>query len=140
MKKLSRKKFLSLSALVTAAAVLPLESSARPKTKKNYLVHHIFYWLKNPDSAEDRNKLIEGLEKLCTIRSVKIYQVGQPETFKKDAPDKSYHLSLLTIFEGKEGLESFHKDPIHDAFVKEYKGLWDKKLGFDSIHHDLVQS
>jgi hypothetical protein len=57
MKKQNRRKFITLSALLGtgfSALAIPL---LREKTKKQ-VVHHVFFWLKNPGSKEDLNKLL----------------------------------------------------------------------------------
>jgi hypothetical protein len=32
--------------------------------EKNLFIHHVFFWLANPQSATDRDQLITGLRKL----------------------------------------------------------------------------
>jgi hypothetical protein len=58
MKQITRGSFLSTSITLTAGTVamaLPLNND----TEKKQFVHHFFFWLKNQDSLEDRNKLVE---------------------------------------------------------------------------------
>ena len=40
---------------------------------QDLFVHHVYFWLENPDSVADREALLEGLNKLAkvpTIRSI----------------------------------------------------------------------
>ena len=69
----SRRKFLTTTATLAMASTVPALS--KPKNNKKSLVHHVYFWLKNPTSKEDLNKLIEGissLKKIETLRMVKI--------------------------------------------------------------------
>ncbi|MEX2231428.1 MAG: Dabb family protein, partial [Cyclobacteriaceae bacterium] len=45
---------------------------------KKQLAHHVFFWLKNPDSTEDLNKLLAGLKTLERIESVRRIHIGIP--------------------------------------------------------------
>ena len=58
---------------IAAAAAGAASSAGAATPVNNYpkLVHHVFFWLKNPNSKEDLNKLIEGLQTLRKIESVK---------------------------------------------------------------------
>lgn len=135
--KLSRRNFLSSSALATVSATiatgLPFASSAQTPEKESY-VHHVVYWMNNPDSQEDLDKLVAGLKKLCTVKVIKFWQVGKPVVVDKNVMEKSYAVSLLMIFDKKSDLDVYHADPIHEEFVKECKHLWGKKIGFGSVN------
>jgi len=134
----SRRKFIQQASLAAVAstfiAAIPSQLKAAVKENENKLiVRTIYYWMKNPDKPEDKQKLIDGLKELCTIKHIKQSYIGVPETFKAEVVEKSFALSLVTVFDSKEDIEKYHKDPIHEKFVKECKPLWDKKVGYDSI-------
>ncbi|MEY3188546.1 MAG: hypothetical protein RIT41_1081, partial [Bacteroidota bacterium] len=38
---------------------------------QNIFVHHVLFYLKNPTSVADKNKLLEGLQKLATIECIR---------------------------------------------------------------------
>src|SRR5690606_21469611 len=60
MEKQTRRAFVASALAVgatTTAAAIPFKMEKKPQ-----LAHHVFFWLKNPDSKEDLNKLIEGLK------------------------------------------------------------------------------
>jgi hypothetical protein len=38
---------------------------------KRYLIHHVFFWLKDPGSPDDRERLIMGLDCLRPIDAVR---------------------------------------------------------------------
>jgi len=68
MKKTNRRKFILTSAAAGAAATL----NAMPfKRKDKQIAHHVFFWLKNPGSVEDRDKLVAGVKSLSKIELIK---------------------------------------------------------------------
>ena len=102
------------------------------KTKK--LVHHVLFWLKNPDSKEDVLKLIEGIETLRNIESVRAAYIGTPAATEKRAViDDSYSVSELLIFDDLEGQEIYQVHPIHKKFIENYSYLWEKVVVYDAV-------
>jgi len=96
-------------------------------------VHHVFFWLKNPDSQEDLQKLIEGLRKLTKVKTLKMYHLGRPADTNRDVIDTSYSVSWLNIFDSKEDEEKYQTDPLHLKFIEECSPLWKKVVVYDSI-------
>jgi hypothetical protein len=130
MKKHSRRTFLASSAVLTlgTATALPM------KTDSTYLAHHVFFWLKNPDSKEDRAKLIEGLRTLSKIETVRSLHIGVPaETEKRPVVDSSYSVSELIFFDDLAGQSTYQDHPVHQAFVKSCSPLWNKVIVYDSV-------
>jgi hypothetical protein len=129
MPKISRRKF------VAAATLLPLAASATtmnaPKDKPK-LVHHVFFWLKNPSSTADRDKLLAGVKSLKKIETIKMLHVGVPaSTEKRDVVDNSYHVSELMFFDNVEDQKIYQDHPIHQQFIKEHSMLWEKVVVYD---------
>ena len=52
-------------AALGAAAMASGSAVAAPAGGK--IVHHVFFWLKNPESAADRDQLVAGLRKLAAV-------------------------------------------------------------------------
>ena len=92
----TRRKF------IAGAAAMVIGSTAygqKEKKGNNPLVHHVFFWLKNPESKEDLAKLIEGVNSLKKIKSLKLVKIGVPAlTEKRDVIDNSYNLSLFHLY------------------------------------------
>ena len=136
MKNQTRRKFILSSAMLTAGVIT---ASAIPtmtmETKdKKQLAHHVFFWLKNPDSKEDLNKLIEGLKTLKKIETIRKLHIGVPaSTEKRDVVDNSYQASELMIFDDVEGQNVYQVHPIHKKFIEDCSHLWSKVLVYDSI-------
>lgn len=142
MKKTSRRSFIVSSAIGGTAAAASLgtlhaSDSVRAKDAKDALpklLHHVFFWLKNPESTEDRDKLIAGIKKLGAIESVRAIHVGVPaSTEKRDVVESSYHVSELLGFDDVEGQNVYQVHPAHQEFIKECSHLWEKVLVYDVV-------
>jgi hypothetical protein len=102
-------------------------------TAKNMFIHHVYFWLKNPSSESDRQKLIEGLQKLSKVKTIKSFHIGKPAATNRDVIDTSYSISWMLMFEDSAAQESYQVDPIHLNFVETCKDLWQKVVVYDSV-------
>jgi hypothetical protein len=128
----TRRKFLTTTATLAMAASVPALSKS--KNDKKSLVHHVYFWLKNPTSKEDLNKLIEGISLLKKIETLRMVKIGVPAaTTKRDVIDDSYSISLLTVFDDIKGHDTYQDHPIHTKFVETYSPLWNKVVVYDSM-------
>ena len=134
MEKSNRRKFIGTA---TALAVGTAAASAMPviDTQKKYpMVHHVFFWLKNPDSKEDRDKLIAGIKKLAKIETVGELRVGIPAgTEQRGVVDNSWSVSELIFFSDLKGEATYQTHPLHVEFVKNCSPLWEKVTVYDAI-------
>lgn len=131
MKKLTRRSFLTSTSLAAAAVTLPVPTEMA-KSKKNIFIHHVYFWLKNPGSETDRAKLMEGLDMLSAVPTIKMCHIGTPADTNRGVIDRSYALSWLCFFKNKEEEEVYQKHPIHLKFVEQYSHLWEKVIVYDS--------
>lgn len=132
MKLTSRRNFISFAAL--SCTSLTLFAFDQKKNNKSKILHHVFFWLKNPDSKEDLNKLLEGARKLKKINTVKKIHIGIPaETPPRAIIDSSYNVSLLLIFDDISGQNIYQDHPLHQEFIKECSQLWERIIVYDSI-------
>jgi hypothetical protein len=99
------------------------------------LVHHVLFWLKNPDSTEDREKLLKGLSSLKTIEQVRLITIGTPASTDRPVIDRSYSFSLLILFDSMEQHDEYQVHPVHKNFIKEYAQLWAKVVIYDAEAH-----
>ena len=96
------------------------------------IIHHVFFWLKDPSAAENRKKLMEGLSTLEDIKTVRKLLIGIPAaTENRTVVDSSYHVSELLIFDDLEGQKTYQDDPIHKKFVENCSALWEKVVVYD---------
>jgi hypothetical protein len=133
MNKQNRRTFVATAAALGASAAASALPTMEKKNKKQ-VVHHVFFWLKNPDSKEDRQKLIDGLRTLEKIETIKKLHIGIPaSTEKRDVVDNSYHVSELMFFDDVEGQNVYQVHALHKKFIEQCSHLWDKVLVYDSI-------
>jgi hypothetical protein len=102
-------------------------------TANNMFIHHVYFWLKNPTNTDDRQRLIEGLQKLSKVKTIKMFHIGKPADTNREVIDSSYAISWMLIFENKAAQDSYQVDPIHLDFVKQCQHLWSKVVVYDSV-------
>jgi hypothetical protein len=133
MKKSTRRNFLATAAMMGAAgsiSAMPYRSGSAIEP----VVHHVFFWLKNPDSKEDRAKLIEGVKGLSKIETVKEIHVGVlADTEKRAVVDASWQVSELIFFHDLAGQATYQNHQVHLDFVKNYSALWQKVVVYDMM-------
>jgi len=100
---------------------------------KGIFIHHVYFWLKNANSKEDRTQLIEGLKKLSKVKTIKQFHIGQPAATNRDVIERSYTLSWFLVFDNADDQESYQVDPIHLKFVEECSHLWSRVVVHDSV-------
>ena len=97
------------------------------------IVHHVFFWLKNPDSAEDRATLIEGVRGLAEIPSVRAVHVGVPaSTEARGVVDHSWSVSEILYFDDLDGQAAYQSHPLHVAFAEMITPLVDRVVVYDA--------
>jgi hypothetical protein len=135
MKKQTRRKFIASAVAITAGTVVAANSlMTMEKKSSKKLVHHVFFWLKNPNSKEDLNKLLEGLKTLKGIETIRELHIGVPaETEVRPVIDASYSASELMFFDDLEGQKVYQDHPIHQKFIADCSSLWEKVLVYDSM-------
>jgi hypothetical protein len=127
--KSTRRKFISTAVILTAGSTTMAETLTM-KTKNNKIAHQVYFWLNNP---ADRQKLIDGVNTLKKIKTVRQIHVGiVAGTEKRDIIDTSWGVSLLLFFDDIAGEASYQTDPIHLDFVKNYSSLWNKVVIYDA--------
>jgi hypothetical protein len=132
MSKINRRKFVAAATLLPLAATASAASIMEPQKNMPKLVHHVFFWLKDPSSKTDLEKLIAGVKGLKKIPTIKMMQVGVPaSTEKRDVVDNSYSVSELMFFDNVEDQKTYQDHPIHQQFIKDHSMLWDKVVVYD---------
>lgn len=129
---MSRKQLIATSAALGVGAVASAMPAGTVTENKKQLVHHVFFWLKNPDSIEDRDKLVEGVKTLSKIETIRKLHVGVlASTEKRDVVDTSWGVSELMFFDDTAGQKVYQDHPIHQEFIKNYSHLWSKVVVYD---------
>lgn len=155
MEKKNRRKFIEKGAATLAATALglpgalaqtaqaahaqtthPMHSQTiQPAADRPPVVHHVFFWLKNPTSTDDRDQLVAGLKTLAGIPLIKELYVGiLANTEKRDVVDASWQVSELMFFDDLSGQANYQQHPLHLAFVKNCSHLWEKVVVYDAMN------
>lgn len=101
-------------------------------TLQGQFLHQVYFWLKNPNSQEDVDKLVEGLNTLTQIKTITDYHIGFPAKANREVVDNSYNVSWLLVFDDSQSQDEYQVDSIHLEFVKNYSHLWDSVKVYDS--------
>lgn len=119
--------------MATIAGTAIFASTNSEKQLKNIFIHHVYFWLNNPDSKPDQDKLVEGLTKLSKVETIRQFHLGKPAATNRDVIDRTYAASWFCIFDNAADQESYQTDPIHLKFVEDYSHLWKKVIVYDSV-------
>jgi hypothetical protein len=96
------------------------------------MLHHVFFWLKNPSSESDKNELIEGLQGLKDTETPKAIHIGVPAaTPAREVVDHSYDVSLLVTFDSLADHDRYQEHPAHLRFVENCSHLWERVQVYD---------
>ncbi|RRB06672.1 Dabb family protein [Larkinella rosea] len=127
MKEQSRREFVKKGVGVGIGLGLSVNAP------KELFVHHVYFYLKNPDSMADHAKLLEGLNKLAKVPTIKLVHIGTPAPTNRSVIERSYSFSWLCFFNNLIEEEIYQTHPIHLKFIEEYSALWEKVIVYDSV-------
>jgi hypothetical protein len=98
------------------------------------LIHHVYFWLKEGLSPEDKKKFVQGLESMMQISYLKMSHIGVPaDTADRSVIDSSYSYSWLTVFDSMADHDVYQEDPVHLKFIENCASLWERVLVYDSV-------
>jgi hypothetical protein len=133
----NRRSFLkNLAAGAAVAGLLPLSKKASAGEVKltGALIHHVFFWLKEPKNEAHKKQLVKALNDLLKVETIKLSHIGFPAgTESRDVVDHSYSVSYMTMFADQAGQDAYQVHPLHVKFVDENSHLWDKVVVYDSV-------
>jgi hypothetical protein len=134
MKTSNRRKFIATSAALAAGTVVASAMPLAAPANKWPVIHHVFFWLKNPGSKEDRDQLLAGVHTLSKIETVRELRVGVvAATEKRDVVDNSWAVSELMFFSDLAGQAIYQNHPVHLEFIKNCSHLWEKVIVYDAV-------
>lgn len=123
-----------LKSLLGLGLTIPFISLAKTNKKtETRFIHHVFFWLKNPEDPKARERMVAGLNEMGTIEVISLLHIGTPADTDRPIIDNSYHYSLLIGFKNQSDHDIYQEHPIHDKFRNEYSDLWTKVQIYDSV-------
>ena len=100
---------------------------------KNTFIHHVFFWLKEPDNSNAREQFEQGLNKLITVPQIQSHHLGTPVESPREVVDDSFTYSYMAFFKSKEDQEIYQTHPIHLRFIEDCQHLWKKVVVYDAM-------
>src|SRR5258708_4087038 len=129
MNSSNRRKFIATTTSLVVGTVVVSAMPSVIRENKYPVIHHVFFWLKNPASKEDRDQLIAGVRTLSKIETVRELRVGVvADTEKRAVVDNSWAVSELIFFSDLAGQAAYQNHPIHLEFIKNHSHLWEKVI------------
>lgn len=139
MKNIKRRSFIEKSAKGMAGAGILAATACKPSDtgKLNGLfIHHVFFWLKEPVTAEVRSKFEQALRDLVKVETIVGSHLGVPAGTDRDVIDSTYTYSLLVLFKNKADQDVYQTHPIHLKFIEENSMLWEKVVVYDTVEFE----
>jgi len=119
--------------LIIALFLGSMSVFGQSKTSKGQVVHHVFFYLKNPGSETDKRVLKDGLRTLEAIPQVKKLVIGEPaSTLKREVVVNDWHVSEIMYFENAADQDTYQSHPVHMKFVEDCGHLWEKVVVYDT--------
>jgi hypothetical protein len=106
-------------------------------TESEGIVHHVFFWLKNPTDTNARRDFEKGLGDLVKIPEILKSQIGLPVESPREVVDDSFTYSYLVFFKNKVDLDIYGIHPVHLKFIADCQHLWSKVLVYDAMEKAL---
>lgn len=103
------------------------------KTLKGPFIHMVFFWLKEPDNTEAREKFLLSLNRFIDEASmVQRKHIGTPANTSRPVIDSSYTFSLVLSFDSKADHDEYQAFQPHKQFIAESESLWERVQVYDS--------
>ncbi len=126
-----KKQILLILAIACTCFLSPAYSSEKLESAK--LLHHVFFWLNEPDDKQVIKEFYKGLEMLADIEVIRELTYGVPAGTPREVVDNSYTVYYVSTFDNAEDLQAYDVHPIHKEFVDKYKSYWNKVIVYDVI-------
>lgn len=97
--------------------------------------HVVLFWLKNPDSKEDRETFESAMRTMIkNSEYIKSVHFGLPANTPREIVDNSYTYSYIATFASKEDQDAYQTEKAHDVFRNAVGHLFDKIRIYDSLN------
>lgn len=132
----TRRNFVAKIAAGMAATGLIAAASdvqASETILKNTFVHHVFFWLKEPNNKEACRQFEQGLQSLVKVPQILTSHIARPVESSRDVVDDSFTYSYMVFFKNSEDQEIYQTHPIHLKFIEDCQHLWNKVVVYDAM-------
>lgn len=131
-----RRKFvMKIAAGMASAGFMSVSESAYASTNSinQVFVHHVFFWLKEPNNPEACQQFEKGLQGLITVPQIQTSHIGKPVESPREVVDDSFTYSYMAFFKSKEDQTIYQTHPIHLKFIEDCQHLWEKVIVYDAM-------
>ena len=104
------------------------------KNSQYTFVHHVYFWLNNPESRADYDDLVAGLKKLSAVTTIGSFYIGKPADTNRDVIDRSYSVSWLALFANKADQDSYLVAAVRMQVIEDCEQLWRKVFVYESVN------
>lgn len=134
----NRRKFLKRSLAALGLLSFPLfvkrtQASEMKITIEDSFIHHVYFWLKEPNNKAATSRFEEGLRLLVSIPEIKMHHIGKAVISDREVVDDSFSYSYMAVFDNKTDQDTYQVHPTHLKFIKEYSDLWEKVIVYDAL-------
>ena len=130
-----RNFMMKLAAGMAATGLVSISRQATAKgiPLKNVFVHHVFFWLKEPENDEARRDFEIGLQALVKVPQIQSYHIGTPVESPREVVEDSFTYSYMAFFRNKSDQNIYQTHPIHLKFIEDCQHLWAKVIVYDAM-------
>ena len=122
--------------VVVLLFTLPILGVAQKSALKEFntnFAHSVYFWLKHPDSKEDRATFEASLNQfLKNSQYAKTNFLGIPPKAVREVVDDSFTYNLIVTFESAAAQQSYQEEDAHLVFIEECKDLWERVVVYDA--------
>ncbi len=132
----SRRNFvlkIATGMAATGFVSISRKANASETAINSVFVHHVFFWLKEPNNQEARNQFEKGLKDLITVPQIQLTHIGTPVESPREVVDDSFTYSYMAFFKSKEDQSAYQTHPIHLKFIDDCQDLWKKVIVYDAM-------
>lgn len=133
---MTRKEMIIKSAVAAGSLAVMGIGCATPKQSKDELsemfVHHVLFWLKEPENVDARCEFEAGVRELLKIDLIVMHNFGVPATTNRDVIENSYTYSMVACFKNKADQDIYQTHPDHLKFIEKCSHLWQRVMVIDT--------
>jgi len=97
------------------------------------LVHTVIFYLRNDLSEAQKEEFHKGLESLRPIKTAQALYIGKPAAVApRPVVDSSFSFSITAIFADEEAHNAYQVDPLHVAFLDQFRSYWSRVQIYDA--------
>lgn len=111
----------------------PKQAIAGVSSIENTFVHHVFFWLKEPQNTEACKQFERGIQDLIKVPQIQKSHIGKPVQSPREVVDDSFTYSYMAFFKSKEDQDIYQTHPIHLKFIEDCQHLWSKVIVYDAM-------